>query len=440
MVASDAWLGDLDSSGGKSRDDWATVLVTSFRDGGPGYLALDITDPSAAVAGLHGPYPKLLWEFTHAKLGNSWSQPVITRLRVESGGGGDLCGKDDGDGNCREQWVAIFAGGYRADGDPNSTGYVGDPADSNWSDRSKALFVVALDSGAVLASVEFDVAGTSGPDEMQYAIPATPAVLDTNQDGFADVAYVGDLGGQIWKWDLSAVGKDSAGDSRYDNWPSDVFFNAPPVDMGSGDFHYRSFYATPAAAYTHGILTLSIGTGERNRLTYEGDGSKDDNNRFYVIPDATPTGASFPLTAKTESDLTNVTAQATVPVLGSTGFFFVAEEHEKFVTDAVVFGGFVLMTSYIPDLLADGCGPGTAFFYAFRVDDALGHFTTALTTVVESRRKRIGAGVASAPRVKVARNPDDDSVYVTTTEGEVLNLPPPPRTATSAYIYWKQVF
>jgi len=31
-------------------------------------------------------------------------------------------------------------------------------------------------------------------------------------------------------------------------------------------------------------------------------------------------------------------------------------------------------------------------------------------------------------------------VYVTTSEGQVLSLDPPPRNAESAYIYWKQVF
>jgi Tfp pilus tip-associated adhesin PilY1 len=441
IVASDAWLGDLDSSGGKSQDDYATVLIASFRDGGPGYLALDITDPSATLSGYHGPYPKLLWEFTHAKLGKTWSQPIITRVKVEGSlGSGDKCGKDDGDGDCREQWVAIFGGGYEADGDPNSTAYIADPADLAWSNRSKALFVVALDTGAVLASVEFDATGATGPDDMKYSIPATPAVLDTNEDGFADLVYVGDLGGQIWKWDLSPVGQDTAGDARYDNWSADVFFKVDPVDMGGGDFHYRSFYATPAAAYTHGTLVLAIGSGERHRLTYEGDATKDDNNRFYVIPDATPTGVSFPLTAKTEADLTNVTAQAQLSALGALGFYFVAEEHEKFVTDAVIFSGYVLVASYKPDLLADGCGPGKTFFYAFRIDDATGYFTTDSSTVLESRRQEVGSGVSSAPRIKVARNPDNDTVYITTSEGEVLTLDPPGRTAESDYIYWKQVF
>jgi hypothetical protein len=440
IVASDAWLGDLDSSGGKSRDDWATVLITGLREGGPGYMALDVTDPSKTTSGYHGPYPKLLWEFTHANLGNSWSKPIITRLKVEAGSGdGDSCGKDDGDGDCREQWVAIFAGGYARGADPNSSRFLGDSAHADWNPRGRSLFVVALDTGAVLASVEYDSAGVTGPSAMLFAIPATPAVLDTNQDGFADVLYVGDLGGQMWKWDLSRVGIDSAGDTRYDNWPAGVFFRTPPVEVATGEFHFKSFYATPAAAFTNNKLVIAFGSGERNDLTREGVTGKDDNNRFYVIPDTTPTGAIFPLTPLLEASLTNVTSLLNLSP-GVTGFYFVGEEHEKFVTDAVIFADHVLLTSYLPALLVDGCGPGTAYFYAFRVDDALGHFTSGISDPLETRRTAVGDGVASAPRIKVARNPDNDAVYVTTSEGEVLTLDPPTRMAESSYIYWKQVF
>ena len=94
LVAADAYLGTETT---KIATKWATVLVASFREGGAGYLALDITEPGAAAMTDHGAYPKLLWEFTHSKLGNSWSKPVITRLKVRrTGEAGDFCGPDDG--------------------------------------------------------------------------------------------------------------------------------------------------------------------------------------------------------------------------------------------------------------------------------------------------------------------------------------------------------
>ncbi len=59
--------------------------------------------------------------------------------------------------------------------------------------------------------------GPNGPAEMVYSIPSTPGVVDVDFDGFADVVYVGDAGGQLWKWDVSSVGQNTAGDSRIDN-------------------------------------------------------------------------------------------------------------------------------------------------------------------------------------------------------------------------------
>ena len=48
---------------------------------------------------------------------------------------------------------------------------------------------------------------------MKYAMPSTPAVFDLDSDGFADVIYIGDLGGQIFKWTISEIGEDRVNDT-----------------------------------------------------------------------------------------------------------------------------------------------------------------------------------------------------------------------------------
>ena len=296
-VAADVWLPDPNDPNDVSKepDEWTTVLMTGFRQGGPGYVAFDVTDPTA-TSGPHGPYPKLLGEFTHANLGDSWSVPVITRVKTRANTGvGDHCGKDDGDGDCRERWVAIFGAGYRPDGDPASIAYVPDPTDASWSDASKAIVMVALDSGDVIGVVAFDASGVDGPAEMKYSIPSAPAVLDLDFDGFVDVVYIGDTGGQMWKWDISVVAEDSDADGEYDNWSYGVFFRTDPTALSGGNTHYRSFYYPPAASFVDGELYLAFGSGERNDLHYAGDSTKDDNNRFFVVHDPNPTGGSaFP--------------------------------------------------------------------------------------------------------------------------------------------------
>jgi hypothetical protein len=437
LVAADAWLGS--DSGNKTGSEWATVLIAAFRDGGEGYLALDITDPGA-VGGDHGPYPKLLWEFSHSKLGKSWSRPVVTRVKVRrSGETGDACGLYDGDGDCREQWVAIFAGGLETTGDPNDpTTYISDPTSLAWRDASKSLFMVALDTGQLLASVEFDSSGATGPSAMKYSIPSAPAVFDLDNDGFGDVVYVGDLGGQVWKWVINPVGLDGDADGDYDNWSAGVFFDSPPVAVSGGGKHYRSFYSPPAGAYVNGELTIAIGSSEQRDILYQGEAGRDDNNRFYVIQDPAPLSIG---TTLLESDLVPVTSSATyVNPGGMKGYYFVGEESEKYVGDPIIFAGHVLTVSYKPEV-APTCGAGEAFYLAFQVGNAAGYLDDNGTPEAADRRTSIGSGVPSNPRISIGGNPSDDIVLVTTTTGEVLTLEPPARDPLeSGLVFWRQLF
>jgi type IV pilus assembly protein PilY1 len=443
ISVADAWLSDgTGSDVTKTTDEWATVMITGMREGGTGYLALDITDPGATAGDDHYPYPSLLWEFTDADLGDSWSEPVVTRVKVENTSGtGDNCGPDDSDGDCREQWVAIFAGGYEADGDPNRpTTYVADPANVAWQDKSKAIYMVSLHSGAVLAKVKYD--SVAAPD-MKFSIPSAPAVIDVNFDGFADVVYVGDLGGQMWKWDISAVGQDgsSPADGTIDNWPAGVFFRTDPVTVGANS-HYRSFFYPPVASFSNSVLTLAFGSGERHDLGYEGDGSADDENRFYVVKDYEVIGAdAFDLTYE-DDDLTDVTALDTDNVLTDAGYFFTLAESEKFVTEVTVFAGYVIVGSYTPDSSSDLCATagGQSFLHVFNLATGSGFFPDAAEPPSEDRRSYIGGGFPTSPEVTVATDPDDDVIIVKTSEGpKLITIDAPPRTEQKGQIiYWKQ--
>jgi type IV pilus assembly protein PilY1 len=182
-VVADVWLRSATNDYSRQTDEWSTVSMVGFREGGEGYLALDITDPSSmSGADPHGPYPKFLWEFTDSTLGDAWSEPVITRVKVREGSVGDVCGFDNGDGNCRERWVAIFGGGYKTTADPNHADFAATSGDAGWTLRSKAIYMVDLATGTVLDKIQYD--SVNNPT-MIYAIPSEPAVLDTNFDGFS---------------------------------------------------------------------------------------------------------------------------------------------------------------------------------------------------------------------------------------------------------------
>src|SRR5574338_380785 len=85
-----------------------------------------------------------------------------------------------------------------------------------------------------------------GIREMRYAIASAPAVFDLDFDGFADVIYIGDLGGNLWKWVVTAPGQDPINNTTYDDvnqpaWPFRLFFRGtasttsadsePPAEM-----------------------------------------------------------------------------------------------------------------------------------------------------------------------------------------------------------------
>jgi type IV pilus assembly protein PilY1 len=436
-TVADAWLGDPSDPDDvtKTPEEWATVLVTGFREGGPGYLALDVTNPDAATASdSHGPYPKLLWEFTHPELAEAWSDPVITRVKVRGDtGSGDHCGKNDADGDCREQWVAIFGAGFAESGNPNGGGY--DPA----ATEGRGVFVVNLATGAVLASLLHDPAATDGSERMRFAIPSMPAVLDLDFDGFADVVYVGDLGGQLWKWDLSAPGEDADSDGRIDSWDFGVFFDAGSEDMGGGTSHYRSIYFPPAASFVGGDLVLALGTGERDDLFYLGSASLDENNRFYVIADENPTGPSaFAAGTADESVLTDITGADADSDASDLGFFFRMDDSEKFVTNQLVFAGYVIAATYLPGGGATCDQTGSARLYVFDVATGQGfYFQAGLTTDDEARRITIGAGAPTDPRLSLSTQ--GQQLFIQTSTGDVVQVDPPDPGSLARTIYWRHV-
>ncbi len=438
-IVADAWLGDPNDPNDvtKTPDEWATVMVTGFRQGGAGYLALDVTNPDATTSSdPHGPYPKLLWEFTHAQLGEAWSEPVITRIKTTGAtGSGDKCGGNDGDGDCREQWVAILGAGYDDTGNPNRAGF------DSAATVSKGIYMVALDTGALLSSVLYDPNASDARAYMSYSVPSMPAVLDLDFDGFADVVYVGDLGGQLWKWDIHAVGEDSDSDSLLDNWTYGRFFYAGSTTV-AGTPRYRSIYFPVAASFVGNELILAFGTGERDDLFYAGSATDDENNRFYVIRDDEPTGASaFVASMHTESNLSDITGGDSDTVTNDQGFYFKLVDSEKFVTNQLVFAGFVIAATYVPDLSSsDTCDrSGDARLYVFDVESGLGYyFDAGIVTGQGARYTTVGSGAPTDPRLSISMT--GEQLYIQTSTGQVVQVDPPDPGSLARTIYWRHLY
>jgi Tfp pilus tip-associated adhesin PilY1 len=408
-----------------------------------------------------------MWEFPREDdasaaqdyVAETWGDPIITKVRVTDGSA------------VYERWVAIVTGGYAESSDPNEHAAY-DPD----SLAGRGIAVLDLKTGEPLATRSFDPAGdcanpgsvvNNSPErKMCFAIPATPAVYDVDGDGFADVLYAGDLGGNLWKWVLKAplelTGATTAADADGD-WPFRRMFSAPVYNDGTNDY-YKSFYFPPAGTRKNGKLWLAFGSGERNDLLYLGDaGTEDDNNRFYVIEEVDVwEDAATPFPELSETDLVDLSNDNTCGSLGGArGYFMVGAEGEKWVTNVEIFVGYVIVNSYIPEPSTDPCEiGGNAFLWAFKVECGEGLFDDGGAGGPD-RTLDLGAGLPTDPRVTVGYGgsstdpdptvdsdgdgdptndgPSANRLIISKQGGDIINIDAPPGFPGSGMFYWREL-
>lgn len=341
-------------------------LYFGQRRGGTNYYALDVTNRAA---------PKMLWHIQGAvagdflELADTWSTPVYHQIKVKSGS--TLVAQD----------VIVFGGGYDAEQDNNTTRLA--------DDEGRAVYMVDAATGALLWWA--GKSGLTGPAPdlaltgMDYSIPSEVRVLDVNTDGFADRLYVGDMGGQMWRFDIDNATVDVLANRITGGVIADVQkLNATHTPTAADN---RRFYYPPDVALNlvpdgPDFLSLAVGTGYRAHplnLAIE--------DRFYMIKDFDiydpPKSGSPPAityTAITEADLDDRTLTG-VTSTNPYGWYIKlnnissgAYEGEKVLAEALTFDGTVLFTTFTP--VASGsqsaCSPsqGLARLYQVSLYDA----------------------------------------------------------------------
>ena len=282
--------------------------------------------------------------------------------------------------------------------------------------------MVDVKTGEVLARKVFDHDTSAGIPEMRYAFASAPSVFDLDFDGYADVVYIGDLGGNLWKWVVNTPGQDpihSSGSTDQPDWPFVRFFEATPcVSPDCAVARYKSFFYPPAGTYFRGKVLLAFGSGARRQLGFEGS-SVQERDRFFVLEDIdaferNPTSSGF-AAARYDDDSTDgqvdVVDRDTLQVgqgcqptpAGAMGFYAEGEDGEKFVTSAQIFFGIVLAGAYVPTVATSPCDVGgQALLHVFdllcgagKLPDEGGPSNPPLTRV------SIGQGLPNVPRVSV---------------------------------------
>jgi len=214
---------------------WHTVLAGGLRAGGQAVYALDVTNPGA-LANEAAVAAHVLWEFSDRNdpdLGYSFSTPTLARMH--SG-----------------QWVAIFGNGYNnteADGAASATG-------------DAVLYIVDLATGVLVNKIDTGAGMAADPTGLGRANGlATPAVADLDGDGIADLAYAGDLFGNLWKFDLSGA-NSAAWDVAYHSGGVPVpLFRARGADGGVQPITERPQVGGHGPGQIGGVMVY-FGTGK----------------------------------------------------------------------------------------------------------------------------------------------------------------------------------
>ena len=170
---------------------WHTLLTGGLRLGGRGVYALDITHPT--MANEVSPQQTVLWEFDAdappgisvsgdaydpADLGYTYGQPAIARL-------------------ANGRWAVLVPGGYFPDCSQADKVAHCETAGGNPPSNYSALFVLDAQTGEVIAELRTptDIDGVTS-----YGL-CSPVLGDYNNDQIDDVAFAGDLAGNLWRFD-----------------------------------------------------------------------------------------------------------------------------------------------------------------------------------------------------------------------------------------------
>jgi len=385
---SDIWT-DNNSDGVKQSSEWRTILIAGLRKGGTSYFALDITNPPSGTD--YSSYPNVLWEYSSPdNLAETWSEPYIAKVKV----------KDSAGGAAKDKFVAIFGGGVSASGQTGNTLTILDA----WTGAPLKIFT-GLDN----------------------EIASSPTVV-LDLQGYVRFAFVPDLGGNLYKFDLRLPG-NNYGSNPFDNWGVTKIFQAP--SGGQPAYHRAEVATVDALGSTRYIF---FGTGDREHPI-----SSMASGKFYMIID-TDTST----TTRTEGNLQDFTSNITAASGGSLGSGYgwyvqlgniVATANmndsyghvgEKVLSDPTVFYNRVYFTTFTPNAANPCSGGGTARLYGLNWNNAgagmepisaspHGETKTTDAPFVPSH-VYAGKGIPSSPSLSI--NPwDQSSMFIGFSDG-----------------------
>jgi type IV pilus assembly protein PilY1 len=306
---------------GSTTPNWATLLIGGLGKGGKSFYAIDVTDPAnmnteSAVAG------KVKWEFTDSTMGYSYGSPVVVKT-VKYG------------------WVVILTSGYN-----NSDGY-------------GYVYFVNPSNGALLEKVQTPSASSG--------LTQASAFVMNYSDDTADSLYVGDLNGQLWRFDLTQTSGTYPQPTLLATL-TDASGNAQPVTTAP----LIEIHPTTRLRY------VMVGTGQLLAVT---DVASTSMQSFYAIIDGTAGGFLPVSTPITRADLTQLaatqlTGSAVIPSSSKGWFTDLGIDSTsgigwRIILNPLAYNGIVVFTDLLTQS-TDPCSPsGSSRIYALNYGTAI---------------------------------------------------------------------
>lgn len=287
------------------------ILVASLGYGGKGLFALDVTNPKSFSA------TNVKWEFGNdADLGLVIGEMLLAKLN-------------------NGKTAVIFGNGY------NST------------NEHAVLFVVDLDTGALIQKIDTGVGSANGLSAVRG--------WDNDGNGTTDYVYAGDLQGNLWKFDLSDKSPTKWDVALKQGNQKQALFHAQDKNGKAQPITARpSIGANPA----DGSLWVFFGTG---RYLTIADVSDTSTQSWYgIIDDGENTVTRSQLKER------KIVARGTDPETGNPvrafelaveddmknkkGWYVDLDPGERIVSSSQFYGSVLVASSIIPS--DDPCTPG----------------------------------------------------------------------------------
>jgi type IV pilus assembly protein PilY1 len=318
-------------------------LYLTMRRGGRFMYALDVTDPAK---------PRIMWRRSNLvsgfeEMGQTWSRPRLTLLQGSS------------------TPVIVFGGGYdpaeddEAPGAPSSGRAIyvlnAETGDQIWRAQLSCDSTVSTTATAEAGGITPDRACLAVPG-MKHPIPSEIAFVDRDFSGRTDKFYFGDLGGNVWRADVSSAKTSDWRVTRV------AALGCAAGECASGTTPRKFFYppavlSIRAAGDANSYDAVSLASGDREHPlldTANPQSAYNTDDMFFMIKDADTVVGGSPTPLTKDVTLSGLVSARQLNVEGTTwdgtggGFYIDFATGEKAVNAPLAVNGQIFFATNKP--------------------------------------------------------------------------------------------